>query len=150
MLYYTKGYNRTPGIFPNRYEEDKMLAVLSKLQILLISVLVFETIVISVILREIIFIILSYASHLHLIYKEYILTTLNRWDMQQHTTIHFHMWEIPTCKMSVGKDRPECVDPAKQAGFHYNNAPLGVKVYCFISLTQQLELHFTRHTEHIL
>ena len=50
--------------------------------------------------------------------------------------------------MSLGKDQPECVDPAEQVSFDCNNAPLGVKVYCFIPLTQQL--HFSRRTEHIL
>ncbi len=50
--------------------------------------------------------------------------------MQQHSA---HTDTFLTCgKFELGKDQPECVDPTKQVSFDCNNAPLGVKVYCFI------------------
>lgn len=44
-------------------------------------------------------------------------------------------------KTSEGAKRPECVDPAKRS-FDSNNAPLGVKVYCFSPLSQHQGWNF--------
>lgn len=49
--------------------------------------------------------------------------------------------------MSVGKNQP-VLTPQKQVSLNYNKAPLDVKVYYFILLTQQL--HLDRHTQQIL
>lgn len=59
----------------------------------------------------------------------------------------FHTREIPAGKMSVEKESASVLTLQKQVRLEYNNAPLGVKVYYFILLTEQL--HFDRHTEQI-
>lgn len=92
------------------------------------------------------FIILHYDDHYHYVFEQLGIGVIC--SSARHTPIHCS--RVGNSSWQNVSRKGQCVDPANKSVLTINNAPLGAKVYCFIPLTQQLDLHFNSHNEHVI